>query len=75
MYPRKSTFEFNTSEILFFQTTLDGETTKTKVVDIEKLYNFVVDNFSFEIICYSRKTMFQFSHIWNSKILNNVRVR
>jgi len=25
--------------------TLDGETTKTTVVDLEKLYNFVVDNF------------------------------
>jgi hypothetical protein len=24
--------------------TLDGETTNTEVVDLEKLYNFVVDN-------------------------------
>ena len=37
----------------------DGEMTKTKVVDLEKLYNFVVDNFSFEIIL-SRETMFEF---------------
>jgi hypothetical protein len=24
---------------------LDGETTKTKVVDLEKLFNFIADNF------------------------------
>jgi len=29
----------------FFQTTLDGEITKTKVVNPENLFNFVVDNF------------------------------
>jgi hypothetical protein len=29
--------------------TSNGETTKTKVVALEKLCNFVVDNFSFEI--------------------------
>lgn len=27
-----------------FQTTLDGKTIKMKVVGLEKLYNFVVDN-------------------------------
>jgi hypothetical protein len=27
-----------------------GETIKTKVVDLKKLYDFVVDNFLFEII-------------------------
>ena len=26
--------------------TSDGETTNTKVVDLEKIWNFVVDNFS-----------------------------
>jgi hypothetical protein len=45
IYPIKIMFEFLTLEIQFFQTTSDGETTKTKVVDFEKLYNFVVDNF------------------------------
>jgi len=29
--------------------TLDGETTSTKVVDLKKLWNFVVDNFSIGI--------------------------
>ena len=38
---------------------MDGDMTKTKVVDLKKLYNFVVDNFSFEII-YSGKTLFEF---------------
>jgi hypothetical protein len=33
--------------------------TKTEVVDLEKLYNFVVDNFSFEII-YLKKIKFEF---------------
>jgi hypothetical protein len=28
----------------------NGETTKTKVVDLEKLYTFIVDHFLFEII-------------------------
>jgi hypothetical protein len=30
-----------------------------KVIGLEKLYNFIVDNFSFEVIL-SRKTMFEF---------------
>jgi hypothetical protein len=28
-----------------FQTNLDGKTTKTKVVNLEQWYNFVVDQF------------------------------
>ena len=39
--------------------TSDGQTTETKVVDLKKLWNFVVDNFLFEIIL-SWKTMFEF---------------
>jgi len=35
------------------------KTVKMKVVDLEKLWNFVVDNFSFEIIL-SLKTTFEF---------------
>jgi hypothetical protein len=42
--------------------TSDGETTKTNVVDFEKLCNFVVDNFLFEII-YLSKITFEFPHI------------
>ena len=32
-------------KIWIFQMTSDGETSKTKVVDLEKLCNFVVENF------------------------------
>jgi len=35
------------------------KTIKIKIVDLEKLWNFVVDNFSFEIIL-SSKTTFEF---------------
>ena len=35
------------------------KTVKMKVIDLEKLCNFVVDNFSFEIIL-SLKTTFEF---------------
>jgi hypothetical protein len=45
IYARKIMFEFLTFEIQNFQTASDGETTKTKIVDLEKLYNFVDDNF------------------------------
>jgi hypothetical protein len=38
---------------------LDGETIKTKVVDLKELCNFVVDNFLFKII-YACKIMFEF---------------
>jgi hypothetical protein len=40
-------FEFLTFEIRNFQMTLDGETTKTKVIVFEKIYNIVVDSNSF----------------------------
>jgi hypothetical protein len=39
-----------------FQMTSDGETTKTKIVDLKKLCNFVVYNF----------------FIWNNLLLQNV---
>ena len=45
IYPRKNMFEFLTFEIRIFQITSDGEMIKMKVADLEKLYNFVVDNF------------------------------
>jgi len=38
-------FEFLTFEIQKFQTTSDGEMTEIKVVYLETLLNFVVDNF------------------------------
>jgi hypothetical protein len=40
MYPPKTTFE-----IQIFQTTLNIETIKIKVIVLEMLCNFVVDNF------------------------------
>jgi hypothetical protein len=38
-------FEFLKFEIQILWTTSDRETTKIKVVDLEKLWNFIVDNF------------------------------
>jgi hypothetical protein len=38
---------------------LNEEMTRMKVLDLEKLNNFVVDNFLFEVILL-RKTMFEF---------------
>ena len=43
IHPRKIVIEFLTFEIKFVQT-LDGETTKTKIVDLDDIYNFVVEN-------------------------------
>jgi hypothetical protein len=63
MYPRKITFEFLTSEILIFQTTLDVETTKTKVIDLKKLYNFVIDNFFIWNNLFKKKYVSIFSHL------------
>ena len=62
-------FEFLKFEIWIFKMSSNGEMTKMKVVDLEKLCNFVVDNFSFEIIL-SRKTMLEFLRfeIWILKI-------
>jgi hypothetical protein len=37
--------EFSHSKFEIFQTTSDEEATKTKVVDLKKLFNFVFDNF------------------------------
>jgi hypothetical protein len=44
IYRKNITFKFVTFEIRIFQMISDGETTKTKVVDLEKSYNFVADN-------------------------------
>jgi hypothetical protein len=44
-------YEFLKFEIQILQTTSDGETTKIKVVDLEKLWNSVVGNFfSFDFV-------------------------
>jgi len=69
IYPRKSHMNFLTFEIRIFQTTSDGEMTKTKFVDLKKLLNFVVDNFFFSIY-YGPKYSFQnkmniYSSTWN----------
>ena len=55
-------FEFLKFEIWIFRTTSDGETTKIKVVDLEKLYNFVVDNFFIWNHCH-RKLRLNFSNL------------
>ena len=47
------------SHIWIFQTTLDEEMSKIKFVDLEKLYNFVVDNF-FIWSHLVKETMFEF---------------
>lgn len=63
----KITFEFVIFEIQIFK----WEITKTKVINLEKLYNFVVDNFSFEII-YAKKIFVWISHIINLKFSNDL---
>jgi hypothetical protein len=35
-------FEFFTFEIQFFQMTSDGEMTRTIVIDLDDIYNFVI---------------------------------
>jgi hypothetical protein len=40
--------------------TSDGQTAKTIVVDLKKLWNFVVNNFFYFEIILSWKTMFEF---------------
>ena len=57
--PTKSTFEYLKFEFWIFQTTSNGETTKVKDVDLEKL-NFVVDNIFLLEIILSTKTKFEF---------------
>jgi hypothetical protein len=49
----------------------DGKTTKTKVVDLQKLYNFVVDNF-FIWIRLESQTLISSSvqHMWVQRISN-----
>ncbi len=42
--------------------------TKTKVVDIDDLYNFVVDDFFVEIVYYL-KMLFEVVIIWNSNFI------
>ena len=49
-FSRKTTFEFHTFEIWIFQTTSDEKTAKTKVVDLKRVCNFVVDNFFIWIV-------------------------
>ena len=69
----KSMFEYFKFEFWIIQTTSDGETTKVKVVDLEKFWNFVVDNL-FEIIL-STKNYDWISQIWNSDFVNDLRWR
>ena len=43
-------FEFLKFEIQILQTTLDQKTYNIKIVDLEKLWNFIVQIFLFEFI-------------------------
>ena len=66
----KFSFKSSQLEIENFQTTSDGEMTKSKVVDHIEMYKSVVCNFF--IWCHlSKKNCVWISHIWNSKFLNN----
>jgi hypothetical protein len=46
----KLCLDFLTFDIQILQTTLDGEMIRTKVIDLKKLWNYVVDTFSFETV-------------------------
>jgi hypothetical protein len=67
----KSTSTFLKFEIWIFQTTSDGETAKIKVIDLEKLWNFVVDNFLIwnHIV---NENYIWISQIWNSNFVNDL---
>jgi hypothetical protein len=55
-----------------FQMVSNGETLNMKVVDREKLWNFVVYKFLFEIIL-SMKSKIWISQIWNSNFVNDLK--
>jgi hypothetical protein len=56
------------------QITPDGETTKTKIVDLEELWNFVVDNIFYMKSSIQRKLLLNFSHL-KFKIFDDLRWR
>ena len=58
IYVWKILFEFLTFEIWIFQMISGGEITKTKIVDLEKLNNFVIHNFFIH-----KKYVWSFSHL------------
>lgn len=59
-------------EIQNFQTTSVGEMTKKiRILDLEEFYNFVIDNFSFEIIL-SKENYAWISYIWKFKFPNDL---
>ena len=71
IYLMKIMFELLTFEIQNFQTIADEETIKPNVVDLEKLWNFVVNNvFIWNHL--SNENYVWISHIWNSKFSNDV---
>jgi len=53
------------------QMTFDGETTEMKVIDLEKLYNFVVDNF-FVWDHFVKENYVWTSQIWNLNFSNDL---
>ena len=67
----KTTFEFQNFKIWIFQMILDGKTTKMKIVDLKKLWNFVIDNFMIwnHLVMQTYVWVFQ---IWNSNFVNDL---
>ena len=61
-------------KIRIFQTTSDGKTTKIKVVGLEKLRKFVVDNYFIWHHLVMLKYVWSFQ-IWNSNFVNDLRWR
>jgi hypothetical protein len=57
----KTASKFQNFKIRIFQKTSDGKTTKINFVDLEKLQNFVVDNF----LIWNHLVIQ--NYIWNSK--------
>ena len=67
----KTTFEFENFKIWFFQKTSDGKTSQMKIVDLQKLWKYVVDNF----LILNHLIMQNYvwiSQIWNSKFSNDL---
>jgi hypothetical protein len=74
LIPKESTCSIVTGECIVVGKDMDEETTKTKVVDPKKLWNFIVENF-FIWNHLSNENYVWISHIWNSNFSNDVRWR
>jgi hypothetical protein len=61
-------------KIQIFQTISDGEMTKTKIVDVEELQNFIVNNVFIWNHLFKKNNVWIF-HIWNLKISKDLKLR